>query len=118
MTGRKQPLISLILLGLIAASGCHPTQPFFYHEDGDLSHYLDRVTQLETPDLEMMPLVEVTETLPPLTVLNSVFNDFWNLKKRVLLRRGFFTGRPLRDHVRYITRAMSPFRSRKVGGPA
>ena len=80
MTGRKRPLISLILLGLIAASGCHPTQPFFYHEDGDLSHYLDRATQLEAPDLEIMPLVEVTETHRPLTVLNSVFSDFWNLK--------------------------------------
>ena len=35
---------------LIAATGCHPTQPFYFFEDGDLSHYVDKATQIDYPD--------------------------------------------------------------------
>ncbi len=79
MTGRLQRAVVLVALGLMVASGCHPTQPFYYHEDGDLSHYIDRATQLEYPDVEETPLEEVTHAARPLTVLQPTFREFWDL---------------------------------------
>ncbi len=79
MTGRLQRAVVLVALGLMVASGCHPTQPFYYHEDGDLSHYIDRATQLEYPDVEETPLEEVTQATRPLTVLQPTFREFWDL---------------------------------------
>ncbi|MAN06136.1 MAG: hypothetical protein CMJ56_04600 [Planctomycetaceae bacterium] len=34
----------------IAASGCAPRQPFYFFEDGDLSHYVGAVQKIEYPD--------------------------------------------------------------------
>ncbi len=79
MTGRMQRAVVLVVLGLMISTGCHPTQPFYYHEDGDLSHYLDRATQLEYPEVQETPLEEVTHATRPLTVLNPIFREFWDL---------------------------------------
>ncbi len=79
MTGRLQRVVALVVLGLMISTGCHPTQPFYYHEDGDLSHYLDRATQLEYPDVDETPLEEVTQATRPLTVLHPTFREFWDL---------------------------------------
>jgi outer membrane protein TolC len=69
----------LLVLALVAATGCHPTQPFYLHEDGDLSHYLDKATQTETPDLDAHPLAEVEHAERPLTLTNPEFKEFWDL---------------------------------------
>ncbi len=45
-------LLRLVLCGSLLATGCTPTQPFFFMEDGDLSHYVDVATQIEYPDVE------------------------------------------------------------------
>ena len=48
---RTASAFHLLLVGaMIGLTGCHPTQPFYLHEDGDLSHYIDKATQAETPD--------------------------------------------------------------------
>src|SRR5688500_9912033 len=49
----------VLLCVMVASAGCHPTQPFYLHEDGDLSHYLDKATQVEHPDLDCPPLADV-----------------------------------------------------------
>ena len=52
---KRQIQVSLVWLvaGLTLLTGCTPTQPFFLHEDGDLSHYLDSVqTTAAYPDVE------------------------------------------------------------------
>ncbi|MCU0880360.1 MAG: TolC family protein [Pirellulaceae bacterium] len=69
----------LIVCALMAATGCHPTQPFYLHEDGDLSHYLDKAVQTETPDLDAHPLAEVEYAEKPLTLSNPEFKEFWDL---------------------------------------
>jgi hypothetical protein len=69
----------LIVCALMAATGCHPTQPFYLHEDGDLSHYLDKAVQTETPDLDAPPLAEVEFADKPLTLSNPEFKEFWDL---------------------------------------
>ena len=39
----------LNVLCAVALAGCSPTQPFFLHEDGDLSHYLNEATEINYP---------------------------------------------------------------------
>ncbi len=69
-------LVALLLLMVLAATGCSPTQPFYLHEDGDLSHYVATVTELENPDVEQISLEEVTQARPPLTLSDAEFNNF------------------------------------------
>jgi outer membrane protein TolC len=73
-------LVAALVAGtLVAASGCHPTQPFYLHEDGDLSHYLDKAVQVEHPDLDSCVLAEVEHAERPLTLSNPAFKEFWDL---------------------------------------
>jgi outer membrane protein TolC len=60
-------------IGFIALSGCHPTQPFFLGERGDLAHYLDRAQSIEYPDLHKESLPEVTQSYEPLSLDNQNF---------------------------------------------
>ena len=52
----------------IAASGCAPRQPFYFFEDGDLSHYVGAVQKIEYPDTCQDPLDEAASTVEPLTL--------------------------------------------------
>jgi outer membrane protein TolC len=67
------------LLIPVFAAGCHPSQPFYFHEDGDLSHYIDRATEIAYPDVEQARLAEVTNAAPPLSVTDPDFNNFWDI---------------------------------------
>jgi outer membrane protein TolC len=68
-----------VVLALVIASGCSPTQPFYLHEDGDLSHYLTTATQTEHPDVHAPPLPEVSQSHAPLTLSNPEFREIWEL---------------------------------------
>jgi outer membrane protein TolC len=54
-------------------------QPYYLHEDGDLSHYLDTANEIDFPDVEHASLEEVTKTLAPLTIRNADFDTTWDL---------------------------------------
>lgn len=69
----------LLVSLLIATTGCMPTQPFYLREDGDLSHYISKATQAETPDLNLPHLAEVEHAQRPLTLSNPEFKEFWDL---------------------------------------
>ncbi len=69
----------LLALAVFAIAGCHPAQPFYWHEDGDLSHYLDKATQTETADLDAHVLAEVEHAASPLTLSHPEFKEFWDL---------------------------------------
>jgi outer membrane protein TolC len=60
-------------IGCIALTGCHPTQPYFIRERGDLAHYLDQAQKIEIPDLEIDPIPEATQTYEPITLDNQKF---------------------------------------------
>jgi len=72
--------LALILIALTTFTGCHPTQPFYFHEDGDLSHYLDHATAIETPTYEQPYLEDVEYAEAPLTISNPEFQEMWDLK--------------------------------------
>src|SRR5262245_21877421 len=69
-----------LLVAVMGLAGCHPTQPFYLHEDGDLSHYIDKATQMETPDHTAPPLAEASMSHAPLTLSNPEFKEIWELK--------------------------------------
>ena len=77
MNRRTRSTISLTLCVLTLASGCTPTQPFFFQEDGnllgpgDLSHYMDIATDIEYPDVNEPSLDEVNMAAAPLTIANA-----------------------------------------------
>src|SRR5437016_5929649 len=69
----------LLVCLLVATTGCVPTQPFYLHEDGDLSHYLDKATTYDTPDVHTDVLQDVAQSQRPLSVLHPDFKEFWDL---------------------------------------
>lgn len=71
--------VCLFLAALVAVTGCAPTQPFYFMEDGDLSHYVDVATQIEYPDVDEPSLDEVTSARAPLTVRNAEDYEVWDL---------------------------------------
>jgi outer membrane protein TolC len=79
MKRRVQTIWAILTSLMIALTGCRPQQPFYLREDGDLSHYLDVATNLEYPDVETTTLDEVTQSLPPYTLENIEFADYWDL---------------------------------------
>lgn len=74
----KMSRIFLVCL-LAALSGCTPTQPFFLHEDGDLSHYIETATSAALPDLQTPTIPEVEESQTPLTLSNPEPKEMWDL---------------------------------------
>jgi outer membrane protein TolC len=76
MNGPNTNSIAWLLILTVAATGCHPTQPFYFHEDGDLSHYIDHATEIAHPDVERASLAEVTQAAPPLSVADPEFDNF------------------------------------------
>ena len=44
--------VILLVLGLTIFTGCNPQQPFYFHEDGDLSHYINEVQKIEYADVD------------------------------------------------------------------
>ena len=53
--------VKLALIAVLSFTGCQPTQPFFANEDGDLSHYLDKSTTIDFPDLQSEPLPDAAQ---------------------------------------------------------
>ena len=68
-----------ILVAAISLSGCHPQQPSFFFEDGDLSHYVDVATEIDYPDVHQASLEEVMHTQEPLTLENAEDFVMWDL---------------------------------------
>ena len=79
MSRRIRGVWSIAASVSIILSGCHPTQPFFFLEDGDLSHYIDVATQLEEADVDQPPLDEVQFAQSPLTLKNDTGYEFHDL---------------------------------------
>ena len=86
-------LTSLSLL----AGGCAPRQPFYFFEDGDLSHYVGAIQKLEYPDSEQQPLDEAAGTAEPLTLSNPKFDQIWALSLEEAIRTALENGKVLRN---------------------
>jgi outer membrane protein TolC len=92
----KQLWVALTSVALIA-SGCAPQQPFYFFNDGDLSHYVGAIQKLEYPDSCQEPLAEAAGAVEPLTLSNPDFDDFWELTLEEAIRTALENGKILRN---------------------
>ncbi len=69
-----------LALAMMSATGCTTTQPFFARESPDLQHYLGAATRIEYPDVHVESLAETSEALPPLSLGNHEFAQYWDLE--------------------------------------
>jgi len=86
MSRQSQALLSWLIIISLTASGCAPTQPFYFFEDGDLSHYVGMATNIEYPDVEECSLSEAVDVPPPLTLENTNFENTWELSLQEAVR--------------------------------
>ncbi len=92
----KQAWILLTSLTLVA-SGCAPRQPFYFFEDGDLSHYVGAVQKIEYPDSCQEPLDEAAGASEPLTLSNPNFDEIWELSLEEAVSTALENGKVLRN---------------------
>jgi outer membrane protein TolC len=88
--------VALTSITLIA-SGCAPQQPFYFFEDGDLSHYVGAIQKLEYPDAAQEPLDEAAGAVEPLTLSNPKFDNIWELSLEEAVRTALENGKILRN---------------------
>jgi outer membrane protein TolC len=81
----------------LLAGGCAPKQPFYFFEDGDLSHYVGAIQKLEYPDSCEEPLDEAAGTTEPLTLSNARFDQIWELSLEEAMRTALENGKVLRN---------------------
>ena len=79
MNTHLQKIAYTLSLAIAIGTGCHPTQPFYFAEDGDLSHYVGRATDIDYPVETQPPLSDARQTEAPLTLDNATFDDFWEV---------------------------------------
>lgn len=79
MRRQLRAAVALLTCTAITLTGCAPKQPYFFFEDGDMSHYLGKATQIEHPDVETQSLAEVNDVPQPFTLSNSKFDQIWEL---------------------------------------
>ena len=59
MMRRSRSFWGLVLGAALACTGCQPRQPFYFFDDGDLSHYKGMATEIDYPDVDAPRLAEV-----------------------------------------------------------
>jgi len=92
----RQLWVALTSVSLLAG-GCAPRQPFYFFEDGDLSHYVGAIQKLEYPDSCEQPLDEAAGTTEPLTLSNARFDQVWELSLEEAIRIALENGKVLRN---------------------
>jgi outer membrane protein TolC len=81
----------------LVAGGCAPRQPFYFFEDGDLSHYVGAIQKLEYPDTCQEPLAEAAAAVEPVTLSNPKYDSIWELSLEEAVRTALENGKILRN---------------------
>ncbi|MBI3837100.1 MAG: TolC family protein [Planctomycetia bacterium] len=97
MNRRVHTIWAILAFTTLAFMGCRPQQPFYLHEDGDLSHYVDVASDIEYPDVNATPLAEVTEAFEPLTLENLKFKSYWRLTLEEAIKTSLHNAKAMRS---------------------
>lgn len=90
------PGVVLVVSVVAAAVGCRPQQPFYFFEDGDMSHYVGVATDIEYPDVQATRLEEVEQAKEPLTLLNPDPSKIWDLSLEEAVRNALTNSKVIR----------------------
>ncbi|MGD0515927.1 MAG: TolC family protein [Thermoguttaceae bacterium] len=94
---RQSPLlIAVIAACFIVLAGCQPQQPFYFHEDKDLSHYKGMATEIEYPDVESCTLDDVQGAVRPFSLQNNQPTSVWDLKLEEAIRNALTNNKIMR----------------------
>jgi len=110
--------IALAGLMLAASAGCTPQQPFFFCEDGDLSHYLDKAMEIEYPDVETASLDEVMGAGRPLTLGNPDPSEIWELTLEEAIKLTLHNSKVIRSLPQVDPRSLSTMPDYLIRGSA
>ena len=97
MNRRVHTIWAILAFVTLASLGCRPQQPFYLHEDGDLSHYVDVASDIEYPDVNTTPLADVTESCEPLTLENLNFKRQWKLSLEEAIKMSLANAKAMRS---------------------
>lgn len=91
----RQVLVSVTLLSMLV-TGCAPSRPFYFFDDGNLSHYKGAATEIEYPDVDTQMLADVSQAQPPLTVSNNEPREIWDLTLEEAMQNAMANSKTLR----------------------
>ena len=97
MRRTTRQLWALLTSAALLGGGCAPRQPFYFFEDGDLSHYVGAIQKLEYPDTTQEPLAEAAGAVEPLTLTHANFDSYWDLSLEEAIRTALENGKILRN---------------------
>jgi len=73
-------IVAVLVCGVMnALTGCMPARPFYFGDDGDLSHYKAVATEIETPDVDSDRLGDVEHAEDPYSIVNAEAREVWDL---------------------------------------
>jgi outer membrane protein TolC len=70
----------VIAAAFVLLAGCHPQEPFFFHEDPTLTHYKGVATEIEYPNVESETLADVKGAIEPFSIGRKQPKDVWDIK--------------------------------------
>jgi outer membrane protein TolC len=97
MKRRVHTIWAILTSLMIAFTGCRPQQPFYLHDDGDLSHYVGVATEIEYPDVKSCTLAEVEQSREPLTLENLDYASHWDLTLEEAIKNALANTKVMRN---------------------
>ncbi|MBL9082098.1 MAG: TolC family protein [Planctomycetales bacterium] len=97
MKRQARTLMVLVTTLSVFVTGCAPSRPFYFFDDGDLSHYKGAATEIEYPDVNTVVLDDVTQASPPLTVANNEPREFWDLTLEEAMQNALANSKVMRS---------------------
>jgi len=86
MSLRDAKFWAVLAAVVVLVTGCRPSRPFYFFEDGNLEHYKGVATEIEYPDVQADTIPDVSASSPPLTLDNPEPKEFWALKLEDAIR--------------------------------
>lgn len=95
---KRQARLALVSVTLVSmlVTGCAPSRPFYFFDDGNLSHYKGAATEIEYPDVETQMLADVSQAMPPLTLANNEPREIWDLTLEEAMQNAMANSKVLR----------------------
>ena len=97
MTRRVHRVLTLLICWAILVTGCRPKQPFYFFDDGDMSHYRGMATELETPDVNQPHLPDITESGSPPSLEDTAKIEYWDLTLEEAMKNALANSKVIRD---------------------
>ena len=123
MSLRDAKFWAMLTAIVVLITGCQPSRPFYFFEDGDLSHYKGVATEVEYPDVNADTISDVSAAEPPLTLDNPEPREFWPLRLEEAVRNTLQNSKVFRTLGGQVTNptfqiALSPLNAQTVYAPA